>query len=285
MLLTLNANSLRRSLSGTGAERIALDDLPRYTRQTLGLNGLTIPTSMLAGLSRTQLSRLREEGDRAGCAVLSLWEDEVQPVGAASMDTALAGVERLGRVLQAAHVLGCSAIVTRITAGPGDEGVARAIERMKMVTEKAERLEVSVLLAPGDGQTATPEGLTLLIKRVGGFRVGACPDFEAASKSADPALFMRRLTPYASAASASMKGFVIKRGDTTVEVTGDELDEDGEIEHGPYPVEPLVKAMVAVGYDGSLAIDYRGRGNATLGVLHSRTVLERALETAQREDE
>lgn len=285
MLLTLHANSLRSMLVGSrGSQHLALGELPGFTRQTLGLHGLMIPTTMLSGLSREELGRLREQSDRAGCALLSIVEDTTLAVGSATENDALGALERLGRILKAGHTIGCSSVVVQIAAQNSDEGIARVVERLKSASELAERLEVTILLRPCKGLTSTPEGATTLIKRVGGFRVGACPDFETAAGTPDPALFMRRLTPYASAAIASTRAFASTEGKSP-EPAGHELDPEAAVEHESYPIEPLMKAMIAVGYDGSLAIDYRGEGDATLGVLRSRSLLERCVASVQREEE
>lgn len=284
MLLTLNANSLRAALSGkAGPQHLKLNELPTFTRQTLGLNGLTVPTTMLTGLGREALSALREQGDRAGCSVLSIIEDQPLALGADSRDDGAGAMDRLSRVLKAGYALGCSSVIVRIASKTGDEPLARTIDRLKEVADQAERLEVSILLVPHTGLTASTDGLTTLIKRVGGFRVGACPDFEIAAATDDPGLFMRRLTPYASAAIASTRKFVVNAGGKESPAKDDELT--APVEHSPYSLDAMVKAMVAVGYDGSLAIEYRGEGDATLGVLRTRALLETALATVQREEE
>lgn len=285
MLLTLHANSLRSMLVGSRRpQHLSLAELPSFTRQTLGLHGLMIPTTILAGLSREELGRLREQSDRAGCALLSIIEDGTLAIGSATEADALGALERLGRILKAGHTVGCSSIVVQIAAQNTDDGIARAVDRLKSASELAERLEVTILLRSCKGLTSTPEGLTTLIKRVGGFRVGACPDFETAANAPDPSLFMRRLTPYASAAIASTRAFASNIS-KAAEPAGHEEDPDAAVEHESYPIEPLMKAMIAVGYDGSLAIDYRGDGDATLGVLRSRTLLERCVASVQREEE
>ncbi len=284
MLLTLNANSLRAALSGkAGPQHLTLNELPTFTRQTLGLNGLTVPTTMLAGLGREAFSALREHGDRAGCSILSIIEDQPLPLGSDARDEGAGAMERLGRIIKAGYALGCSAVIVKVAAKAGDEPMARTIERLKEVADQAERLEVSILLMPHTGLTSTTEGLTTVIKRVGGFRLGACPDFESAAAHDDPALFMRRVTPYASAAIASTRKFVVKSGGKEAPARDDDLA--SSVEHVPYSLETMVKAMGAVGYDGSLAIEYRGEGDATLGVLRTRAILESALASVQREEE
>ena len=70
MLLTLSAVSLRSMLAkGRGGRaKLELLDLPRYTREELGLHGLNLNTDLLAGQSREMLEKLRERADKAGCA-------------------------------------------------------------------------------------------------------------------------------------------------------------------------------------------------------------------------
>jgi hypothetical protein len=45
------------------------------------------------------------------------------------------------------------------------------------------------------------------------------------------------------------------------------------LRHEPYDLYPLVEAIAAVGYDGPLAVDYRGTGDLTEGVIKSRDTL------------
>jgi Xylose isomerase-like TIM barrel len=286
MLLTLSAISLRAMLvkNKAGKSKMDLLDLPQYTRDELGLHGLNLSTELLTGVSRERLERLRERSDKAGCACLLLIESEAQPFGDAAEAAAAGAVERMQRVIQAGHILGCSAVAVK-AAGADETGVfQRTAERLRKAVERAERLELNVLLSPREGLTATPERITELIKKVGGFRVGTFPDFQAAAASGDPVAYLRRLTPYASVVSASTVKFVPEKGK--------ESDSpDAPVKHQPYSLETMAEAILSVGYDGTLAIDYRGTGDAKLGVIRSRIALERlihgdeALEETDLEDE
>jgi sugar phosphate isomerase/epimerase len=268
MLLTLTAISLRAMLARGKAGKPKLDllDLPQYTREELGLHGLNISSELLAGVSRDRLERLRERADKAGCACLLLIESEPQAFGEAAEASGAAAVERLQRVIQAGHLLGCNAVALRISAPDDASAFQRTAERMRKAVERAERLELNVLIAPQAGLTATPERVTELIKKVGGFRVGTFPDFQAAAAVADPVSYLRRLTPYASVVSASTLKFVPEKG------------KEGAFRHDPYELAPLVAAILSVGYDGTLAIEYRGTGDAKIGIMRSREALERLLE-------
>lgn len=267
MLLTLSAICLRSMLlpGRTGKIKLDLLDLPRFAREELGMHGLNLATSLLAGVGRDSLERLRDRADKAGCACLLLIESETQPFGDPSESNGAAAIERLQRVIQAGHFLGCSCIAVKIAAPVNDANAfQRTVDRLKRAVERAERLETNVLISPTDGLTATPEKVTELIKRVGGFRVGTFPDFQAASNAPDPVAYIRRLTPYAAAVCAATHKFV-------------EDKSNGECQHTSYDIEPLLKAVVSVGYDGTLAVEYRGTGDAKLGVTRSRELLEKLL--------
>ncbi len=281
MLLTLSASCIRHMLNPgkSGKARLALHDLPDYTRQALGLHGLNLPTDLLSGLTGQQIERLRERADKAGAAVLVLIEHEPLSFGEAAEGSATRALERLRRVIQAGQLLGCNAVAIR-AQGPDDAGVLqRTAERMRKVIQGAEKLELNVLLWPTEGLTATPERVTELIKKIGGFRVGTLPDFQVAAALQDPTSYLRRLTPYASVIAATTLKFVGLKGDA-------EPGPDEPVRHQPYELKPLVEAILSVGYDGTLSVDYRGSGDATLGVVRSRKLFEGllGLETAPEEE-
>lgn len=271
MLLTLSAVSLRSMLAkGRGGRaKLELLDLPRFTREELGLHGLNLSTDLLTGISRDLLEKLRERADKAGCACLLLIESEPQPFGSTTEATAAGAVERLHRVIQAASLLGCNAVAVRSTGDDTPEAFARTADRLRKTVDRAEKMELNLLIAPHTGLTQSPERITELIKKIGGFRVGTFPDFQSAAASSDPTNYLRRLTPYASVVAA-----------TTVKFAGGKGEEEADVpvKHQPYDLEPLVNAILSVGYDGTLGIDYRGTGDAKVGVLRSRAALESLLD-------
>lgn len=387
MLLTLHTNSVRSLVKPSrGEPSLDLVDLPRYAREEFGLFGLNLTTDLLAGAVRSRLERIREAADKSGCACLVLIEQDSLALADADDEKALGALERLERVIRGAQLLGCNSIAFRIAGRSDDDSLERAVEHLKEATEKAERHEINLLISPSDGLTAEPERVTSIIKKVGGFRVGSFPDFESASKSADPVTYLRRLTPYASAVCAATIQFVeiadggippepakpakpkpAKKtkskkpakadpdpeeglaaegaepaaakdeplGESAPEdrppegakpkkskakasptpppepASDDEEDaaEEEELkklgqemgmmgedawseleamldeippppEHRPYSLDALIGAIVSVGYDGTLAIDYRGKGDLTMGILNSRAAIEAAVKAA-----
>ncbi len=331
MLFSLNINSIRDVLKRRGSRAIALQDIPQYAQEQTGLHAMTMATDLLAGASRDTLTRIRENGDRVGCACLLLSETDPLSLADPRQKIGEDAVTRMTRVVEAASLLGCNSASLEINAKDTDEAMELVASRMRRVLERADRLEIMVLIRPGEGLTEDPERVTELVKTIGGFRIGTLPDFEAAVASGDPVAYLKKLTPYASVVNASTQGFVepeetpVSRGNPGGPETkssdaappaegGDEPKEDGgspaasgqaeeamtpeeailaaleaELddleefpppEHDGYELSPLVGAIRAVGFDGTLAIDYRGKGDGTVGVLQSRDAIEAALEAA-----
>lgn len=250
MLLTLNANALRTRIatskkSRPGADTLLVTDLPRFAREELGLFGLNLTTNLLVGADLTRLDAVRDAADKASCPCLVLSEVEVQPMGTTNDAVGDAAIARAQKVVQAAHRLGCNSIGLSISVKDNEDEIDFCVERLRRVLQIAERLEVNVLISPASGLTADPERLTDLIKKVGGFRIGTFPDYEQASRSADPQLYLRRLTPYASAVTATTMRF--RPGKRA-----------GEFVHEPYDLAVYTGVVKAVGYTGTLAVDYRG---------------------------
>ena len=280
MLLTMSLSSpaVVKGLSPQG-----LIGAPRAVHEQFGLSGLNLSTSVLKGADRTALAGLRDAADRAGCACLVLVEPPLalaDPRGTRA-DEALA---RARRLVEAASLLGCNSLALGVAGKNDDDTFELAVDQLKEITEAAEKRELNVLISPADGLTADPDRVAELIKRVGGFRIGTYPAFQTASKAKDPIAYLRRLAPYAWAVSASTIEFVDLAEEAGLEESGnedEELDALAELlsapEHVTYDIDAMVKAIAAVGYDGTLAVDYRGDAG-TLGIRQSCEALEAALE-------
>ncbi len=264
MLLTLAVNSLR-SLIERGDSPMDMMEVPRFAHSELSLHGLHLPTGLLKGWDLRRIERLRDEADKAACPCLLLVEDDPQPLVAktdAPVDKAL---ERMGRVLHVAHRLGCSGVGMRVVSQikkTDEEVFDLLISRLKQVVQQAERLEMNLLLIPEAGITETPDQMTTLIRKVGGFRIGSFPDFEAACGTGDPVTYLRSLTPYASAVNASTVKF----------------DKSGK--HTGYDFEACVEAVTSVGYEGTVALEYRGTEDPVEAILAARALIEKVTDDA-----
>lgn len=393
MLLTLNASCLRSQLVPTSGSppTLQLSDLPQYTREVLGLGGLNLSTDLLVGADRRKLEQLRERADRAGCPCLLLIENEPQKLATNDPQTTEAAINRMLRVIEAAQILSCTAAALKISADDSDSALQTVWPRLRKIVDRAERLELNLLVSPMKGLTARAERVTEMIKKVGGFRIGTLPDFQFAVESTGSVegavTFLRRITPYASVVLASTTDFsdpapgatppkpsgkkparpaiddddeepsagtgkgvkqsarspeppeepvdgakAKKKGKDSAKaadakatkpksdskaakaepapaVPSDDDDEEieelddasledliadifkGEGEEPPAPQEPLpvhksydlfkmVHAVASVGFDSTIAVDYRGGGDVTLGIRKSQRVLRAALDHA-----
>ena len=266
MLLTLAANSFRRRLLAprSSPDALALTDLPAYAREQLGLYGLNVATDLLAGADQHTLDKLRDAADKASCPCLVLVEPKPLAFAAVDDDAGDAAIARMRRVVQAAHRLGCNSAAVGVTNDDNPDALEYAADRLKRVMQGAERMEVNLLLMAQPGKDETPEKLTDLIKKIGGFRIGTFPDFQTAAASPDAVHFLRRLTPYASAVTAAAVSFR-------------DIKKSPGVVHEPYDLIEYVKVIESVGYQGTLAIDFRGEGDVEQGVKNARDVLIWAL--------
>ena len=258
MLLTLSAKSVCLPASA-GSGTVKVRDLPSFVRNELGLHGLTIQTSLLTGADGPTIDKLRDDADKVAVPCLVLVEEQPQPFASHDESLFLGAVDRAERVIKVAHRLGCSSVVFSIATPKAETSVDAIATRMKAVLAKAERLELNLLLAPTAGVTETPEQLTTLIRKVGGFRIGSYPDFESASKSKDIAAYLRGLTPYASAVCAAMKDF------------------DAKGKHPDYNFTACLDAIDSVGFEATLALEFRGKGDALASLKAAKALIEARL--------
>lgn len=291
MMFSLNVNSIRDVLKRRGKNAVTVVDLPKYTHDHLGLGAINLSTDLLKGMGRSQIEQIRDNGDKVGCTCLLLSEPEPLDLASSRDSNGDKAVDRMSRVIRAASVLGCNAASLSISAPDNADSMELAIERMKRVLEVADSIDINVLIAPISGLTEDPDRVIQLVKAIGGFRIGTLPDFASAVGSGDPVNYLRRLTPYASVVNATTMGFVEPEasakkptkapeglsGLDALAAELDAMDDDFIPVHQGYALEPLVGAMKAIGFDGNLALDFRGSTDGTLGVLQSRDAIEAAL--------
>lgn len=313
MPLALSASALKSRLTtaktrGVGnSDLMTLTELPSFVRNELGLTGLLLTTDLLVGADRARLMHVLESADKAACPVLALAEVNPLPLADPDDRKADAAVERCLRVAQAAHWMGCSAFAVPVLGADTEEAMDLAAERLKGVARKAEKLDLNLCIAPCVGLTKTPEKVGELLKKIGGFRIGTMPDFAGAAGSADKIAYLRRLVPYASMVVASGVKFepvgagdapATKRnapaaakakGKAKAKVVDEPDDEPApapiEVRHTAYDIKEMASVLVSVGYEGPIAIDYRGTGDPVPGILNIKSVLERLFDTGVEDDD
>lgn len=313
MLLTLSATSLASKLkpglagstaskggkgaaaaSGGGGGNMTVVDIPKFAREQLDLHGMVLSTSLLQGADRALLQKIVESADKVGCPCLTLIESNPQPLG--DPDKAGPAADRVMRVVQAAHWLGCNAVAIPIDCPDDDDAMGDVAEVLRPIVRKAEKMELNLCVTSGRGLTARPERITELLKKVGGFRIGTMPDFDSASACAggvvakvaatadaasadavpepkskgaktkaapvsDHNAYLRRLVPYASTVLATVHQFEASKG------------KGAGPAHKPFDLLEYVRTVAAVGFDGALAIDFRGSGDPVEAITQARDTI------------
>ncbi len=267
MLLTLATSSLQKILTKPGETQgpqgMSLLEVPAFAISELDLRGLNIAASMLSGWSLSDLDKLRDEADKAACPCLVL-EDETE-LQISSSDTNNEVVrERITRLATAANRLGCNAIAVRCSAAADESSLQQTAQMFKNVMTTIERLELTMLIVPYKGLTDEADQLTDLIKRIGGFRIGAMPTFGHADQSGSPSEELRKLAPYAGAIHATVNEFT-RAG-----------------KHKGVDLKSCVEAIVSVSFVNTLAIEYVGTADPVKNIIKAREMLVAAIEDCKQ---
>lgn len=261
MLLTLATRSLQNLISGNGDISMSLFDLPDYAMKNFELRGLNVPASMLSGWTLEDMDRLRDRGDKAGCPCLVLIEDTPLKLADKKDSVRLEASKRIKALAVAANRLGCNALAIQCQAPATSDGLDLTASELKIVMPSIERTELNLLIAPSEGLTSTAEGLTDLLKRVGGFRVGSLPDFEHSAASGDLVQSLRALAPYAGSIHATINDF----------------DKKGN--HKGCDLVDGIEAIRSVGFVNTIAIDFVGSGDPIKSVEQAQKILQHAIDT------
>ncbi len=264
LLLTLTTASLQSMLDPKADPPRTLLDVPDYVINSLDLRGLNINASLLSGWGVDDLDRLRDRADKAACPCLVLFEEEPLPFGDEDPEAAAYCKDRVERLAFAAHRLGCNALALRCRADADgsdqDELIERAAEAIRALMSGIEHLELNLLLAQSDGVTADPDRLTELIKKVGGFRIGAMPIFGSGAKEEEDLDRLRKLAPYAGAIHVCVGKFTAKG------------------KHKGFDLAEAISTIRRVGYMNTVTIDYVGTGDPSKDILTARDQMQAAID-------
>ncbi len=261
LLLSLTSGSLRSLLDPKADPPRTLHDVPGFVSNALGLRGLSLDVDMLAGAAAAELDTLRHRADQAACPCLVLVDAAPLEIASEDAKSQEAVQDRLARLAAGANRLGCNSMSVRVAVPAGDErAAARGAELVQRAMVRIERQELNLLVAPGPGMAATSDGLSDLIKRIGGFRIGALPTYGDPHTSEDPIEFIRKMAPYAGAIHIRCEGF--KRGGA----------------HRGLDLAAGVQAAKAVGYQSNLVIDYVGEGEPAADIGRAAEVLQAAID-------
>lgn len=232
-------------------------DMPRFVAEELELRGLNVPVEMIRGQSATTLEKLRDQGDRVQCPCLVLYQDEPLDF-CTNEESATHTLRSLGR---AARYLGCSELAIRSSCPAGK--VVSVAATMKSALQVVQQFETNVLIRPMMSPIDSPEQVMELVKRIGGFHIGAMPSFAYAHASGEGLEALRKLAPYSAAIEVSSAGF------------------NKQSESLCWDFDGLIEGLLSFGYLNKFSIDWVGSTNWVTGVQKTR---ERLMSLMGRED-
>ena len=242
--LTLNASCLRQAPKRGGAP-VPLMDIPEFVSQEFGLRGIQLPVDLIRGRTLREMEDLRHNADKAGCPLLVLSQDEPIDLGASTDGTD--GIARIAALGSAARHLGCGHVAIRTSATP--ERLDAVIASAKRAIDMLRKNDVGLLLRSGHETMPDPSGLADIIRRIGGFHIGAMPSFADSHGSGDMAGAIRLLAPYSHLVEATVIGF-------------------GKSGHDKWDLSEAVEALRGVGYMSLLSIDWRGTKGDWVAMVH-----------------
>jgi hypothetical protein len=271
LLVTASASAFADRLRNED-DPLTLVDFPAFAAGEIGVRGVTLPASLLAGLTPPDLEAIRDAADKARCPTLLLREDRPQPLADADAAVRNDATSRVQRLSRAASILGSAQLGLAIEGKDDDERFELAASTVREAIHSINSFEVAVLLEATPGVAGEPGRLTDLIKKIGGFRIGSLVDFRFAHDTGDFEGTLRRLAPYAGTifatvgASASGGKPAAASKDTT-----------------PYDLEAGLKAVLAVGYQHAICLDHAGGPNAVAAMIEAREIIERCINPEEDE--
>ena len=327
MLLTLWVKALKSKIAPPGGRGIAITDIPKLARDELGLSGLVMSTDLLVGADRAMLSKMHEAADKAHCPILVLAETASLPLASDDPDVVAKAQERCYRVAQAANWLQCAAFSIGVKCANDDDIAEAAVnlKPVSRRAEKLE-LNLCIAPGT-DATASADKVTDLLKKiggfRVGtlpDFTAAMCsedpqtylrrlaPSASAILVSADLLLGetkpvqAKRTVKTASPdgetesgkPSKAKKSVKKKTSDPTAPLGASATDPaaaktvpTGKGPNGDATLADMFKVLSAVGYDQSIAMDYRGKGDPIASILAARKELTRrlGLGTEEKEDD
>ena len=251
VLLTLAVHSLDSLLGGKSA--IDMLDVPNLAMERLQLRGLVIEAGHLRGWEVDRYDAFRDRADKSGCPCLLLRDRTTINL----LDGDGASSERIERLAMAANRLGCSSVSITPRVQDDEAAIQMIVTRLRTALQSVERLQLNLLVEPAEGLTSDPDRHIDLIKRIGGFRIGALPVFSAAGATGEGLEALRKTAPYAAGIIAD---FPNGRGKKAVK-----------------PDEAL-RAIREVGYSNIVALEYTGKSDPIRELSKTREAMQAVLE-------
>lgn len=241
--------SLHRTIE---SGQLANLDFPRVARQEFDIGAIELVNALMEGHGPETIRELKRRADDHDVKILLIMCDDEGDLSALDRAERQEAAENHFKWLDAAAALGCEAI--RINTGPEDEkaspdpdAVKRCAESCEILLDRAEPLELNVLIENHGGISSRIDLVLELMSRVPHARFGTLPDFgnfPLEDPGCDPYDFVEKMMARALAVSA--KCFDIIEG------------EDGRLQDTRLDFHRMLDIVRSAGYVGHLGIEYEG---------------------------
>lgn len=277
--ISLAAWSLHRMV-GSKPGQISLLDLPRYARETLGIEALELVSYAFQGGDKAfsemkpWLKTLSKNAEAQGVKILLVMVDGQGEIGSVDEAKRLDAVERHKKWIDVTHYLGGHSMRMNWTGAPEtvvEDPVAlrafveRSVPGFHALCEYGEKRDTNVIIENHGGASSRPEALVQLIESVDHPRMGTLPDFGNFPPAVDRYMAIDLMMNYAHAVSAKCYDFDPNTGDET-KLDYARLIDIVTLKHG---------------YHGYIGIEFEGdRLSEKDGVLACKALLERLRDKA-----
>ncbi len=240
-------------------------DVPAFVRREFDIDAIEwIGAFYAAHLKNVgYLRELKRRADGEGVAGTILLCDSEGPIAAEETERRRQTAERHRVWLDAATLLGCTAVrVTTPCVGAFDEQARLAADGLHKLAELGDERRIDVIVENHGGLSSNPSWLVTVMRQADHPRLGLLPDFgnfrASPTETYDVYEGMVKLMPYARGVSAKCFDFDKTGAETT------------------FDFARLMRIVVEGGYTGYVGIEYEGdRFSEVDGVNAAKTLLDR----------
>lgn len=218
-------------------------DLPKITRNDLGLNGIELVNTLFEVPTMTYLNALKQNAADFGTELVLIMVDEEGDGCSATKEERKQFVINHRKWIDIAHYLGCHAIRTNcrgIEISSKEEALQYAAETYHQLLDYAADSGVEIVIENHGGYSNDPDWMVSLVKEINDPLFGTYPDWRQPSDDFDNYTYVEKTAPYA-------KGMSYRN----------------------QPTEELTAKMIALcrqsGYHGWYGIESKGRDAVMLG--------------------
>lgn len=179
-------------------------DLPKITREDLGINGIEFVNTLFEVPTMTYLNQLKQNAADFGTELILIMVDEEGDGCASTTKERKQFVINHRKWIDVAHYLGCHAIRTNcrgIEISSGEEALKLSAETYRQLLEYAQESGVEVLIENHGGYSNDPDWMVALMKEVNNPLFGTYPDWREPTAAFDNYTYLEKTVPFAKGMS------------------------------------------------------------------------------------